>query len=50
VVADSAELCGGKNDAEQTKNDSAGQTYIPDAYKAPTGDFEEMKSEEDLPF
>lgn len=50
VVADMAELCGGKTEAEQTKAPQGGQAYIPDSYKAPQGYFEELKSEDDLPF
>lgn len=51
VVADTAELCGGKNEAEQAQTEQGGQAYIPDAYKAPQGNYEEMKPEDDdLPF
>ncbi len=50
VVADAAELCGGKTDAEQAQTAKGGGSYIPDAYTKPQGNFEEMKPDDDLPF
>lgn len=51
VVADTAELCGGKTDAEQAQTAQGGQSYIPDAYKAPQGDFQPVADpDDDLPF
>lgn len=51
VVVDEAMFVDSKNNAEQTKSDTAGQTYIPDAYKAPTGDFQPVDDDSDgLPF
>lgn len=50
VNVDEAMFVDSKNDAEQAKNGAAGQGYIPDAYNAPQGNFEEMKPEDDLPF
>lgn len=50
VVADTAELCGGKNEAEQAQTAKGEQTYIPDAYKPSEGKFEELKPDDDLPF
>ena len=50
VVVDEAMFVDGKNDAEQAQNGATGQTYIPDAYKAPQGDFQPVGGDDDLPF
>ena len=51
VVADTAELCGGKNEAEQAQTAKGEQTYIPDAYTKPQGKFEPVEDmDSDLPF
>lgn len=50
VVVDEAMFVDGKNDAEQAQTDAPKQTYIPDAYTAPKGNFEAVSGDDDLPF
>ena len=51
VVVDEAMFVDGKNDAAEAQTNTAGQTYIPDAYNAPQGDFQPVDDpDSDLPF
>lgn len=49
VQVDEALFVDGKNDAQATGTSADTQTYIPDAYKAPTGSFDPL-AEDTLPF
>ena len=50
VVVDEAMFVDGKNDAAEGQTSAAGQTYIPDAYNAPAGDFQPASADDDLPY
>jgi single-strand DNA-binding protein len=51
VVVDEAMFVDGKNDAKQEQGAQPTQTYIPDAYTAPQGNFAPVAGDDsDLPF
>ncbi len=50
VVVDEAMFVDGKNDADGSAPAEGKQTYIPDAYAAPKGDFKPVAQDDDLPF